>query len=95
MNWKETIHKKQTASKGTYDNFQDIQFIHPDDREEYQQKTDLEYLKQQFAEQNLLRSHRPSMKEGTDYKTVTLEIVPEDENSKNTYDFCVTKANLI
>ena len=90
LNWKETILKNKQRPKGTltewFDNFQDIQFIHPDDREEYQQKTDLEYLKQQFAEQKKFVTITYRVKEGTDYKTVTLEIVPEDENSKNTYE---------
>ena len=103
LNWKETIHKNKQLPKGTltewFDNFQDIQFIHPDDREEYQQKTDLEYLKQQFAEQKEFVTITYRVKEGTDYKTVTLEIVPEDENSKNTYEGFLyvkdSKANLI
>ena len=103
LNWKEAIHKNKQLPKGTltewFDNFQDIQFIHPDDREEYQQKTDLEYLKQQFAEQKEFVTITYRVKEGTDYKTVTLEIVPEDENSKNTYEGFLyvkdSKANLI
>ena len=103
LNWKETIHKNKQLPKGTltewFDNFQDIQFSHPDDREEYQQKTDLEYLKQQFAEQKEFVTITYRVKEGTDYKTVTLEIVPEDENSKNTYEGFLyvkdSKANLI
>lgn len=103
LNWKETIHKNKQLPKGTltewFDNFQDIQFIHPDDREEYQQKTDLEYLKQQFVEQKEFVTITYRVKEGTDYKTVTLEIVPEDENSKNTYEGFLyvkdSKANLI
>ena len=72
LNWKETIHKNKQLPKGTltewFDNFQDIQFIHPDDREEYQQKTDLEYLKQQFAEQKEFVTITYRVKEGTDYK---------------------------
>ena len=95
LNWKETIHKNKQLPKGTltewFDNFQDIQFIHPDDREEY--------LKQQFAEQKEFVTITYRVKEGTDYKTVTLEIVPEDENSKNTYEGFLyvkdSKANLI
>ena len=103
LNWKETIDKNKQVPKGTltewFDNFQDIQFIHPEDREEYQQKTDVEYLKQQFAEQKKFVTITYRVKDGTDYKTVTIEIVPEDENSKNTYEGFLyvkdSKANLI
>lgn len=90
LNWKETIGKNKQLPKGSltewFDNFEDIQLIHPDDREEYQQKTDLEYLKQQFAEQKKFVTITYRVKDGIDYKTVTIEIVPEDENSKNTYE---------
>lgn len=90
LNWKETIGKNKQLPKGSltewFDNFEDIQLIHPDDREEYQQKTDFEYLKQQFAEQKKFVTITYRVKDGIDYKTVTIEIVPEDENSKNTYE---------
>lgn len=90
LNWKETIGKNKQLPKGSltewFDNFEDIQLIHPDDREEYQQKTDLEYLKQQFAEQKKFVTITYRVKDGIDYKTVTIEIVPEDENSKNIYE---------
>ena len=90
LNWKETIGKNKQLPKGSltewFDNFEDIQLIHPDDREEYQQKTDFKYLKQQFAEQKKFVTITYRVKDGIDYKTVTIEIVPEDENSKNTYE---------
>ena len=90
LNWEETKSQSKHPSKGTltdwFHNFEDIQSIHPDDREEYLQKTQIEYLKQQFTEKQKFVTISYRKKDGEVYKTVTLEIIPEDENSQNTYE---------
>ena len=46
----------------------------------------IEYLKKQFANKKKFVTITYRRKEGDGYKRITLEIIPEDENSQNTYE---------
>lgn len=90
LNWEETKNKKKQDSIGAlsewFHNFEDIRLIHSDDLVKYLKKTKIEYLKKQFANKKKFVTITYRRKEGDGYKRITLEIIPEDENSQNTYE---------
>lgn len=90
LNWEETKNKKKQDSIGAlsewFHNFEDIRLIHSDDLVKYLKKTKIEYLKKQFANKKKFVTITYRRKEGDSYKRITLEIIPEDENSQNTYE---------
>ena len=90
LNWEETKNKKKQDSIGAlsewFHNFEDIRLIHSDDLVKYLRKTKIEYLKKQFANKKKFVTITYRRKEGDGYKRITLEIIPEDENSQNTYE---------
>lgn len=90
INWEETKNKKKQDSIGAlsewFHNFEDIRLIHSDDLVKYLRKTKIEYLKKQFANKKKFVTITYRRKEGDGYKRITLEIIPEDENSQNTYE---------
>ena len=90
INWEETKNKKKQDSIGAlsewFHNFEDIRLIHSDDLVKYLKKTKIEYLKKQFANKKKFVTITYRRKEGDGYKRITLEIIPEDENSQNTYE---------
>ena len=90
LNWEETKNKKKQDSIGAlsewFHNFEDIRLIHSDDLVKYLKKTRIEYLKKQFANKKKFVTITYRRKEGDGYKRITLEIIPEDENSQNTYE---------
>ena len=90
LNWEETKNKKKQDSIGAlsewFHNFEDIRLIHSDDLVKYLGKTKIEYLKEQFANKKKFVTITYRRKEGDGYKRITLEIIPEDENSQNTYE---------
>lgn len=63
--------------------FEDLELIHPDDREEYFERTDIEYLRNYFDSDQKVLSIFYRKKEGNDYKRIMLEIVPDDEYSED------------
>lgn len=78
LNWKEN--KKQEGCLSEWlEHFEEIEKIHPDDRQEYKEKTQIEYLKQQFNKETTFVMISYRRKEGDEYKRVTIEIVPEDQ----------------
>ena len=78
LNWKEN--KKQEGCLSEWlEHFEEIEKIHPDDRQEYKEKTQMEYLKQQFQKKTTFIMISYRRKEGDEYKRVTIEIVPEDQ----------------
>ena len=90
LNWEETKNKKKQDSIGAlsewFHNFEDIRLIHSDDLAKYLRKTKIEYLKKQFANKKKFVTITYRRKEGDGYKRITLEIIPEDENSQNIYE---------
>lgn len=90
INWEETKNKKKQDSIGAlsewFHNFEDIRLIHSDDLVKYLRKTKIEYLKKQFANKKKFVTITYRRKEGDGYKRITLEIIPENENSQNTYE---------
>ena len=90
LNWEETKNKKKQDSIGAlsewFHNFEDIRLIHSDDLAKYLRKTKIEYLKKQFANKKKFVTITYRRKEGDGYKRITLEIIPENENSQNTYE---------
>ena len=90
LNWEETKNKKKQDSIGAlsewFHNFEDIRLIHSDDLVKYLRKTKIEYLKKQFANKKKFVTITYRRKEGDGYKRITLEIIPENENSQNTYE---------
>lgn len=99
LNWEESKNKKKQDSIGAlsewFHNFEDIRLIHSDDLVKYLKKTKIEYLKKQFANKKKFVTIAYRRKEGDGYKRITLEIIPEDENSQNTYEgFYMLKNDL-
>ena len=90
LNWEETKNKKKQDAIGAlsewFHNFEDIRLIHSDDLVKYLGKTKIEYLKKQFANKKKFVTITYRRKEGDGYKRITLEIIPEDESSQNTYE---------
>lgn len=85
LNWEENeaSPKKSISSLSAW--FQEpikSEQIHPDDMKEYMAKTNLEYLRKYFdsGEKTITISYRK--REGKIYRTVTLDIISEDEYSK-------------
>lgn len=89
LNWKDVNKKDQIQRVGKisdwFKKLEQEEEIHKEDQQEYKEKLNVEYLKQQFehGETSITISYRK--KEGEDYKRKEIEIIPEDEGGQKTY----------
>lgn len=66
--------------------------IHPDDRKNYLEKTDIRYLQRYFDEKRQRVSISYRRKAGDEYKVITMEIIPGDDyNPENRVGFLYVK----
>ena len=76
------IYRRSSSLSQWFQNFEDQDLIHPDDRQEYMEKTDIEYLKQYFEKNKEALSIFYRRKDGDGYRRIMIEIIPVEGYSE-------------